>query len=262
MLNYIEAPPSKQMLKQHFLDANRSAFSQDILNCAAHLILTIENPHEMTEIALEFIVNKLSACRADIGFLSPSDRIYNPVSIYYNPQLESPNFNGVTFSNQVKVFQKAWRQPTTVVCDNIENNPLLLDSRIKFESIQSKSILFKRLTLNKTPVGLTCVDFTYEHVWSPAEIEFMGNFCETFVGPLIGISQYWHTAKRYQIIRKPTRSELMAVKLAANGLSYKQIAYELGKSVRTIENQLRSARSAMDAANQAELIKKCEIWLK
>jgi len=150
-----------------------------------------------------------------------------------------------------------------VVCDNVRDNPLLRDSRRKFESIQSKSILFQRLTLDHDPVGLTCVDFTHEaHVWTPAEVRFMGDFCGTFLGPLIGISRRWHLSSRDQIINKPTRAELMAIKLAAQGLSYKQIANELGKSVRTIENQLRNAREALNASNQAELINKCSIWLE
>jgi DNA-binding CsgD family transcriptional regulator len=144
----------------------------------------------------------------------------------------------------------------------VHSNPLLYDSRKKFESIQSKSILFQRLVWDKNPVGMACIDFTHEHhVWTTSEIEFMGVFCETFLGPLLGISHFWHDPKKYQLIKKPTQSELMAIKLAAKGMSYKQIANELGKSVRTIENQLRSARDTLNAANQAELITKCEIWL-
>jgi hypothetical protein len=263
MLDYQLEPPSKKLLKRHFIDSNRDAFPQDTLNCVAHLILAIEDPREMMAIALEFIVQKLSACRADIGFLGPHDPLYNPASIYYNKANDPPDYNGVVFSNQIGVFQKTWRQRAPVVCDNVRNHPMLRDSRRKFESIQSKSILFQRLTLDRMPVGLTCVDFTHEaHVWTLAEVRFMEDFCETFLGPLMGISQRWHEAGRHQIIKKPTKSELMAIRLAAKGLSYKQIADELGKSVRTIENQLRSAREALNAANQAELISKCDIWLR
>ena len=147
MLDYQLEPPSKKLLKQHFIDSNRDAFPQDTLNCVAHLILAIEEPREMMAIALEFIVQKLSACRADIGFLGPHDPVYNPDSIYYNKSSDPPDYSGVVFSNQISVFQRTWRQRAPVVCDNVENNPMLRDSRRKFESIQSKSILFQRLTL-------------------------------------------------------------------------------------------------------------------
>lgn len=262
LFDYKSEPPSKRTLKQYFIDANKSAFPQDTLNCVAHLILDIENPVEMMNIALEFVVKKLDACRADIGFVRPQDSVYKPSSIYYNSMSDPPNCTGTVFSNQHNVFQKTWHQRLAVVCDNVESNPLLYDSRKNFEAIQSKSILFQRLIWDKIPIGMTCIDFTHEHhVWTPTEIEFMGVFCETFLGPLLGISHYWHNPEKYQSIKKPTQSELMAIRLAAKGLSYKQIADELGKSVRTIENQLRNARFTLNAANQAELMMKCEIWL-
>lgn len=262
LFNYKNEPPSKRVLKQHFIDANKGVFPQDTLNCVAHLILSIESPDEMMSVALAFIVKKFEACRADIGFVRPQDSIYKPASIYFNASTDPLDCTGTVYSNQDRVFQKTWHQRLPVTCDNVHSNPLLYDSRKKFESIQSKSILFQRLVWDKNPVGMACIDFTHEHhVWTPSEIEFMGVFCETFLGPLLGISHFWHDPKKYQLIKKPTQSELMAIKLAAKGMSYKQIANELGKSVRTIENQLRSARDTLNAANQAELITKCEIWL-
>jgi len=262
LFNYKDEPPSKRLLKQHFIDANRGAFPQDTLNCVAHLILVIESPDEMMSVALEFIVKKLEACRADIGFVRPQDSIYRPAFIYYNASSSPLNCTGTVYSNQDRVFQKTWHQRLPVACDNVTSSPLLLDSRKKFESIQSKSILFQRLVWDRSPLGMACIDFTHEpHFWTQTEIEFVAEFCETFLGPLLGISHFWHDPKKYQLIKKPTESELIAIKLAAKGMSYKQIANELGKSVRTIENQLRNARDTLNAANQAELITKCAIWL-
>ncbi len=262
MLSYTQDPPSKRALKQHFLDDQKGAFPPDTLNCVAHLILAIENPEEIMDIALEYLVTKLSASRADMGLLKPEDRFYKPSSIFYDKRTDPPQYAGVAFPNQVKVFQKTWRQRSPVICDNVNTNPLLFDSRKKFQAIQSESILFQRLSWNKTPVGMTCIDFTYEpHVWTPEEISFVESFSEIFLGPLLGISQYWHDSDKFHLIKKPTQSEMMAIKLAAKGYSYKQIANELGKSIRTVENQLRNARYTLDAANQAELISKCQIWL-
>lgn len=260
--NYTNEPPSKRALKQHFLDAHKGQVPQDMLNCVAHLILAVEDPDEIMSIALEFMVDKLAACRADMGLLGPRDRTYKPSSIYYNATMAPLDCEGTVYSNQYQVFQRTWHQRSPVVCDNVHLNPMLNDSRKKFESIQSKSILFQRLIWDNKPVGMTCIDFTHEHhIWTTSEINFIGMFCEQFLAPLLGISHYWHAPKRSQIIKRPTNSELMAIKLAAKGMSYKQIANELGKSIRTIENQLRNARDTLDATNQAELITKCEIWL-
>lgn len=262
MLKYMNEPPSKKAMKEYFIDANRERFSPDTLNCVAHLILSIEIPDEVMNIALDFLVGKFSASRANGGFVAPQDRVYNPASIRCSNDLRQGDFGGVVFSNQLKVFKKTWKQSAAVVCEDIHSSPLLADSRKKFEGIQSQSILMQRLTLEGHPVGIACVDFTHKpHAWTAVEISFMESFCEVFLGPLAGISRYWHDPKKYQTVKKPTHSELAAIRLAAKGNSYKQIASELGKSVRTIENQLRNARDTLDAANQAELISKCEMWL-
>lgn len=120
----------------------------------------------------------------------------------------------------------------------------------------------QRLVWGKDPIGISCVDHTVkEHEWENWEVEFMQNFCTQFFAPLAGISNYWHNPTMHQMFKKPSESELTAIRLAADGLSYKKIAEELNKSVRTIENQLRNARLRLNATNQAELIKKCEPWL-
>jgi DNA-binding CsgD family transcriptional regulator len=250
-------------LKEHFLDAHSRSVSQETLNCVAHLILVIEDPEKLMKVALEYVVTKLSACRADAGFLAPGDRIYRPASIYYSRQSDPPACAGIAFPNQSKIFQRTWKQSSPLMCEDVHTNPLLLDSRNKFELIGSKSILLQRLAIGKNPVGIACVDFTQDQrVCTASEICFMQSFCGTFLGPLAGISRYWHGPKeKFQVVKKPSRSELMAIRMAAKGMSYKQIANKLGKSIRTIENQLRHARFSLNAANQAELISKCELWL-
>ncbi|NQZ53005.1 MAG: hypothetical protein HRT93_02005 [Piscirickettsiaceae bacterium] len=262
MFDYISEPPSQKALKQYFIDKNIQSFPSDTINCVAYMILTIDNPDEMMNIALSHIVDKFSACRADMGFSTPTDKLYEPTFVHHSQYSQPPDCTNVSYSNQDPVFQKTWRQRTPVVCTSIHDDKIMADSRATFEAIQSESVLFQRLSLDKKTVGLTCVDFTNEqHVWLPEEIAFMSSFCETFFGPLAGISQYWHGAKSKQIIKRPSRAELAAISLSAKGMSYKQIAYELGKSTRTIENQLRNAREALNAVNQIDLIKKCTFWL-
>lgn len=262
MLQYTAEPPSKKALKEHFIDANRERFSQDTLNCVAHLILSIEIPEEVMKIGLDFLVAKFSASRANGGFMTPKDKLYQPVAIRCREPQSPADFGGVTFSNTLKVFQQAWKHNAPVACEDIPNSPLLGDSRDKFMAISSRSILMQRLTVSGEPVGMACIDFTNEpHAWSSEEISFMASFCDTFLGPLVGISRYWHSPRKFQPAKKPSKSELEAIRLAASGMSYKQIARELGKSVRTIENQLKSARCAVGASNQVELIRKCQMWL-
>ena len=259
---FLSEPPLKKDLKEHFIEANRGIFPPDTLNCVAHLILYIDTPDEVTKIDLDYLIHKLSADGANLGFVAPCDKYYKSAYIRNNDIYATENKLVFVFSNQSKVFQKTLRQPSAVVCNDVQESDLLHDSRANFESIKSRSMLMQRLTMNGKPVGLACVDFTnHQHDWNIEEIIFMESFCESFLGPILGISQHWFKPNKFQSHKKPSSCELSAIRLAAKGLSYKRISHDLGKSIRTIENQLRNARSNLEATNLPELISKCEIWL-
>ncbi|WP_046869620.1 helix-turn-helix transcriptional regulator [Microvirga massiliensis] len=262
MIDFLDEPPSRKLLKQHFLDAQRREYHSDILNCAAHMILVIDDPDDVMEVALQFLVCKVSACRADCGFLRPDDKLYAPNSVFYSPRSDPPRCDNAVYPNRKIVFQHAWKQRAPVACDDVATVPILRDSRDVFSAIQSRSILFQRLSYQRQPVGLVCMDYTHDtHSWRSDELRLVHDFCDAFFGPIAWISHHWHQSRRETLARKPSQSELEAIRLAAAGLSYKSIAESLGKSVKTVENQLRNARLTLGAANQAELISKCQLWL-
>ncbi len=261
-LNFKQEPPSTKALKQYFLDGNYQTRPGNMLDCVAHMIIAIENPKETVRIALSYMGNHLSACRADAGFATPTDIEYTPISEYCSESTHPPSVKKLVLSNQHEVMQRVWRSRQPIKYENISTNPMLEDVREIFSKIKSKSMLMQRLVWDQDPIGISCVDHTLKnHEWNNSEMEFMGEFCTHFFAPLAGISNYWHNPTMHQMFKKPSESELDAIRLAADGFSYKKIAQELNKSVRTIENQLRNARHRLNATNQAELIKKCEPWL-
>lgn len=262
MQDLIEEPPSRKRLKQVFLDSRRRDYPSDVLNCVAHLILAIDDPDELASVALDYLVGKLGACRGDLGFPTPTDAFYAPVAVCYSPVSDPPRCDGVAYRNQAEVFRRTWRQGAPVACDDVASHPLLADCREEFEAIDSRSIMFQRLSFARRPVGMMCLDFTHDkHVWTDGEKQFIGEFSATFLGPLAGLSRRWRGTAEFGLSRRPSPAELAAIRLAAQGLSCEAIGAALGKSARTIENQLRHARITLDAANRAELIGKCELWL-
>ncbi len=261
-MNFKEEPPSTKALKQHFIDGYYQSHPGDMLDCVAHMILAIENPKETVRIALSYMGNHLSVCRADAGFATPTDTKYTPLSEYCSLDTRPPSVANLVLLNQHEVMQRVWRSGVPVKYENVPSNEMLGDVREILSTIQSKSMLMQRLVWEKEPIGISCVDHTVkEHCWEAWEVEFMQQFCANFFAPLAGISNYWHNPTMHQMFKKPSESELAAIRLAAEGLSYKKIADQLNKSVRTIENQLRHARLRLNATNQAELIKKCQPWL-
>ena len=262
MMNFKQEPPSTKALKQHFIDGNYQTTHGSMLDCVAHMILAIENPTETVRIALSYLGGRLSTCRADAGFAVPTDREYTPLAEYCSEASRPPSVANFVISNQHEVMQRVWRSRIPVKYEFVETNPQLVEIRSILQAIGSKSMMLQRLVWDKEPIGISCVDHTLcEHEWDEAEVNFMHQFCTQFFAPLAGISNYWHNPTMHQMFKKPSESELDAIRLAADGLSYKKIAEELNKSIRTIENQLRNARLRLNAANQAELIKKCGPWL-
>ena len=257
-----DEPPSIKDLKSFFIDRNDNKVSSDILDCVARMIISIESPKDTVRIALEFMGRTLNVCRADAGFATPTDTIYTPLSEYSNHDSQAPTLENFTMSNQHPSMQKVWQESTPVKYENVENNPLLEGIREPLVEVECKSMLMQRLLWDGEPIGISCVDHSkYNHQWRDDEVNFMYQFCNQFFAPLAGISNYWHNPSLHQMFKKPSKSELQAIRLAAEGLSYKQIADQLGKSVRTIDNQLRDARKRLNVSNQVELIKKCAPWL-
>ncbi|MFK8027342.1 MAG: LuxR C-terminal-related transcriptional regulator [Gammaproteobacteria bacterium] len=259
---YREEQPSIKDLKSYFIDANENNTSADMLDCVARMIISIESPKDTVRIALEFMGRSLNVCRADAGFATPTDINYSPLSDYSNPDSHAPGLETFVMSNQHSSIQKVWQEDTPVKYEDIENNPLLEGIRDPLLQVECKSMMMQRLVWDGEPIGISCVDHSKKHhTWMQHEVEFMHHFCTTFFAPLAGISNYWHNPTLHQMFKKPSKSELEAIKLAAKGMSYKQIADELGKSVRTIDNQLRDARRRLNVTNQVELIRKCAPWL-
>ncbi|MFC3567895.1 helix-turn-helix domain-containing protein [Paracoccus simplex] len=266
MRELIESPPTRKRLKEIFLDRyQRQQHPAEMLNCVAHMILAIDTSEEMVVVALEYISRRLGVCRGDLGFPTPRDPVYAPIIVHYNTGSDPQRCDGATYRNHSRVFRQAWAQPGPVACNDVASHPLLADCREEFTAIDSRSILFQRLSFAHRAVGMMCLDYTHDpHAWTDADKGFVREFTADFLGPLAGISHHWHgktAAPSNGPARRPSLAELQAIRLAAQGLSCDEIGALLGKSARTVENQLRNARIGLQAANRAELIRKCEVWL-
>ncbi len=233
-----------------------------MLNCAAHMIIMIDNPKSLVQIGLEFLVTELHVCRADAGFSTPTHQHYTPITEFRNNATQPPSITGLQLPNQHIAMQNVWSSDSPISINNVVSSKQLGSLKDTFLNAGCKSMLLEKLLWQDKPIGIACIDYTHEfHDWTEEEVNYMHVFCYTFLGPLAGMSNYWFNPKLHSMFAKPTESELIAIRLAAKGLTYKQIASQLNKSTRTIENQFRNARNRLNARNQIELVKKCEHWL-
>ncbi len=249
--------PDVRMLRRRFLDERRHNTPRPMLDCVAHMLLYIDQPDTLLEIALGYLVHTLSACRGDAGVTAPHLPAYNPSAIYLDPRRDVPTMLGVSLPNKHPVTQLVWRTNGSVRFELIEQNPVIGDLRDAFMSLRSRSMIARRLEYHDAALGLICIDHTEEsHLWQPCELTLIEDFCQEFLAPVLAYSL--QLSKSFPVeksVSTLTSAELDVVRLAAKGLTYSEIANTLSKSARTVDNQLRSAREKLGARNQIDLVR-------
>jgi DNA-binding CsgD family transcriptional regulator len=221
------------------------------------MLLYIDQPDTLLEVALSYLVRTLAVCRGDAGVSAPHLPSYTPSAVYLDPRREAPTMLGVSVPNQHAITQLVWHTNGPVRFEQIEQNPLIGDLREAFMSLRSRSMVAQRLEHHNTALGLICLDHTEEdHVWQPYELALIDDFCQEFLAPILVYSL--QLSKRLHLVKSAnalTATELEVVRLAAKGLTYSEIAATLHKSARTVDNQLRSAREKLGARNQIDLVR-------
>jgi len=250
---------SLKTLRKTILQRDKSV-PREQLDAAAHMLLYLDEPQRVLEIALNYLVDKTNVCRGDAGLANVSDTIYTAQASYESQDRYVPSMLGVSLPNQHKLIQNLWHQHKDMIAiENVKHfagmgalNDVLLP-------LNTQSILATKLNYQDENLGLICLDYTVEqHRWEGKEKEVFYSFTQNYLSPIL----YYSKRKKAKESPNPlSEAELEAVRLAAKGLSYKAIAKSLGKSNRTIDNQLRSARAKLDAKNQIELIQSAQSYL-
>lgn len=252
-----KAVPSLPVLRYRYLDQRRYHTPAALLDCVAHMLLYLDQPDIMMEVALAYLVRSLNACRGDAGVANPNSLFYIPSAVYLSPPSDAPTMLGVKVPNKHPALQLVWRTAAPVRIEQVEVNLMLGNLREAFIGLRSRSMVARRLEHEAAILGLICIDHTEEsHEWQPKELELIELVCQEYLAPLLEYSlrlyQQNHKTNAANLL---TPAELEVIKLAANGLTYNQIAQTLGKSVHTVDKQLRNAREKIGARNQSELIR-------
>jgi len=245
-------------LKRKFLNGNVCDLSDK--DAIAHMLLEIDDSQKVLQVAVNYLGRKLNADRVDAGLGGPQKKRWLAQVDYINKVSSPPSTAGITLSNWHIAIQNVWRSSKPVMYDNVSENPLIKGELAKsLIDARCKSLLLRRIEVDQKPLGLICADYTERTgKWSSEKVERMDRFCQRYLGPILKESI---TISQADKDSKPTVAELRAIQLIAEGMSSKQVAWELKKSTRTIEHQLRNARVKLGAKNTVELISKAGNWL-
>ncbi|MCU0491608.1 MAG: LuxR C-terminal-related transcriptional regulator [Chloroflexaceae bacterium] len=253
------APESLLQLRQQLLETRRRETPAATLDCVAHMLLYLDQPQRVLELALTHLVGRLGVCRGDAGLGQPEAERFVASAAYVEPGRAAPTTLGMQLPNRHALLQQVWRTAQPVRIEAVAHNRQLGTLREGFVALRTTAMLARRVEYQGRMLGLICLDHTQaQHQWQAHELHLMDEFCGTFLAPVLAHSLAHHAPAPTATL---STAEQAVVRLAARGLSYAEIAQVLDKSIRTVDHQLRSARQKLGARNQVELIQRSAAWL-
>jgi DNA-binding CsgD family transcriptional regulator len=238
-------------LRQGLLDTRRGSAPTAMLDCCAHMLLYFNDPSMMQQIGLAHLLERLVATRVEIGFGCPDDAKFRPCATRRRTDHDFPDGFDVAYHNSDRAIQTVWRSGRSVYF-NIQHD-LTENCLPVMRRLGTRARLARRLEYGGRSFGLVCIDHAEKwRRWSDAEQTYLDQFVLEFLSPVMAEARS-RQADRCLL----TPAENAVVRLAARGLSYKEIAAELRKSPNTVDNQLRRIRERLGVRNQVELVRAC-----
>lgn len=243
---------------------------------AAHMLLYLDDVSACWNIATEWLMAELDCQRVDTGFGRADAIEYFPgFSEARNADYDVPSFGGTAVDNRDPIMQAMWSGTQPVIFADIKQDRRVTPKlRKRMSGAKTKSKFGAALRTRKGSYGLICADWT-EHL-VPRESGLFDCFSQTIedvLSPIIAVAKdVSETSRARPVIQHEavsvfhygrrgsgaldalTKSEVEVARLVSHGLSYKEIARVRGRSISTIDHQLRSIRSKMGVTSTSNLI--------
>jgi DNA-binding CsgD family transcriptional regulator len=209
------------------------------------------DPVRVLAAGLEAMRAMVSANRADGGFVRRRSDVYRPSHVATDPTTMACAVE-VSAGDDLVVNVLAHDRVFAVheVEEVLPEGPL----RAQLSESCTRSIVVRRLATDDDPFGLVCLDWVgVPHQSTVEELSLLDLFSARVLAPLL--REAWATGASGPRPAHPPLSpaELEVALLAAEGLTYAEIADTLDKSVSTVGHQLAAARRKTGARNGVEL---------
>lgn len=227
---------------------------------AAHLLLHLDEPESCWRVAAGWLREAFDADRVDCGFGHPDDAHYHPQVEALRRDRAVPSVIGLAVEATDRGLQAAWHAHGVVVLRDVAQERLL-GHRMRAALVRmGTSVKMAAPIVGEAhPIGMVCVDWM--DACDPGRDERWAHFEEVatgVLGPVMRASQRVAYSLADDgapdLLDALTPAERTVVRLAADGLSYKEIARRLGRSFSTVDHQLRSARTKLGVRSTARLV--------
>lgn len=204
-------------------------------------------------VGLEQLRQLVGADRADGGYVSSPASTYQPAKMVVAPDRAPADFELPVSDPLVSAIFTSSRP--VVVSDFAADVPDGL-CRATMLDIDTRAVIARRMDVEDRVFGLICLDWVGEaHTVDRLLVDLVDVFILSVVAPiLVSTAADRSVPEPPGLLSELSEAEVDVVRLAADGLSYREIADALGKSVHTIDHQLLSARRRLGAKNTSQLV--------
>lgn len=231
---------------------------------AAQLLLYLDDPDACWRITTEWLRELLDADRVDGGFGGYIDADCTVVDYIVAAEaqrssLRLPTVMGHRFDAADPSIRTVWsggaEAPGVAAIVNVSQERRMTPRmRMSLASFGTAAKLALPVRNGMAPVGLICADWHREAPrWDSNACNELGGFVHGALGPVLGTAAAARSAASALNTESLTPAERRVAQLVATGLSYKEVARQLGRSVSTVDHQLRSIREKLQVRSTARL---------
>lgn len=244
---------------------------------AAQLLLYLDDPAACWRLTTDWMLDTLRADRVDAGLggyalAGASPRDYVVLAETLRPGRDMASMLGQRFAAGEQGVREVWQRRIGLAVPSVARE-CSMAAHLRERLLRSGAAAKMALPLRAAgPVGLICADWRRESPSWPGEVcDELPTLAHLVIGPLLYLATEAKEAAEakeanpapsglapaasHPVLALLTPAERRVAELVAMGLSYKEVARRLGRSLSTIDHQLRSIRGKAGVASTARLVR-------
>ena len=262
---------TQRTLRRRLFEGSTAIQWRPARELAAQLLLYLDDPQACWRLTTDWLRDALDADRVDGGFggfvsIAGECRSYVVLAESKRGSMGMPSVLGATFDASNPSIRAVWRDPgVAAISDVSQERSFTADMRGTLQALGTSAKLALPVRDGSRPVGLICADWHRPAPrWDAEACNQLAMLGQCTLGPVLAAAT--RLARRDQAAapsetasnssydrRCLTPAELKVARLVASGLSYKEVARQLDRSVSTIDHQLRSIREKLGVRSTGRL---------
>lgn len=253
----------------HRLLGKRTAItSPDARDLAAQALLLLDDTQQCWQFVTEWLQVRFDADRVDGGRGSPFSPVYSPAQAEaFASRAPISSMSTLRVENTDPGVRALWGADQPMVYVDITQEPTFRSGlRQALVSAGTTTKLAVSLKSGRRPFGLLCMDRVVStKPWEGSAYNCFHSVVQEVVAPVLYAAETLRDSSA-QAVSQPqaefddsplsrlTGAERAVARLAASGMSYKEIARDLDRAFSTIDHQLRSIRRKLSVRSHSQLV--------